>query len=95
MGQILQQSVAKKPGSLFRQDAWTGVSVFVAWLIGFYATLLPILASLVLAFTEYNILARPNGSDGTILSACFFRISASGALSKRRFFMWSRPFPCV
>ncbi len=74
MGQILQQSVAKKPGSLFRQDAWTGYLFLSPWLIGFFTfTLLPILASLVLAFTEYNILAPPKWIGWDNFERMFFQ----------------------
>lgn len=74
MGQILQQPVVKKPGSLFRQDALTGYLFLSPWLIGFFTfTLLPILASLVLAFTEYNILAPPKWIGWDNFERMFFQ----------------------
>ena len=52
--------VVKKRSSLFNLDELTGYVFLSPWLIGFFTfTLLPILASLALSFTEYNILAAP------------------------------------
>jgi multiple sugar transport system permease protein len=48
------------PKSFSREHNVTGYLFLSPWLIGFIAfTLLPILASLILAFTEYNILSAP------------------------------------
>lgn len=50
----------KKQKSFSREHNATGYLFLSPWLIGFFAfTFLPILASLILAFTEYNILSAP------------------------------------
>lgn len=52
---------ARRPSSVgARQDNLVGYLFIAPWLIGFFAfTLVPVLASLYLAFTEYDILTAP------------------------------------
>ena len=50
----------RKPKKASRGDNWAGYLFLSPWLIGFFAfTLLPILASLILAFTEFDIFTPP------------------------------------
>ncbi len=62
VGQAAQQSAARlrlRP-SYRQRDNWAGYLMISPWLIGFFVfTLIPIVASLVLAFTDYRLTAAP------------------------------------
>lgn len=60
LGQRLRMALAFKKKAGLRQNNWIGYLFIAPWLIGFFAfVLLPILASFVLAFTDYDILSSP------------------------------------
>lgn len=57
-----------------RRDNWAGYVFIAPWLLGFLAfTLLPILASLYLAFTDYHLTAAPNWIGLENFERMFFR----------------------
>lgn len=59
LGAILRAPVVRaRPGVREKRDDLAGYLFIAPWLLGFFAfTLVPIVASLVLAFTNYNILS--------------------------------------
>jgi multiple sugar transport system permease protein len=60
LGQRLRTALTLKQKSGLRQHNWAGYLFISPWLIGFFAfVLLPMVASLVLAFTDYDILSAP------------------------------------
>ncbi len=60
LSQRLRTALTLKKKSGLREHNWAGYLFISPWLIGFFAfVLLPILASFVLAFTDYDILSPP------------------------------------
>jgi ABC-type sugar transport system permease subunit len=61
------------------------------WLIGFFVfTLAPILASLFLAFTQYDILTLPNWIGFENFDKCYSMNGGSGAQCEPPFIMFSQ-----
>jgi multiple sugar transport system permease protein len=60
LGKRASRTVARPRITYRRRDNWAGYLMIAPWLFGFFAfTLIPVIASLYLAFTDYHLTAPP------------------------------------